>query len=192
MRGTRASVIWRAAAVVGVATLLTASVKWTPAHSEAVPLTPAVTPPVFTDFAALASGLRERLAALRSSEAGAASPPHVARNPLGFLRLPVPETHARLRVEDARGPDQARTAPPAEPELTLLGIAESRDGEVVRTAIISGAGDELHLVRERDALVGRYAVRLIEEGAVFLDDTRGGVRRLTLAGFSGIASPNVE
>lgn len=189
----RAAVTWRAGAVLAAAVLLTASVRWRPAQADEAPLTPAVRPPVFTDFGALASGLRERLAALRSSDAGAASPPHVARNPLGFPPLPVPETRAPLRVEDAGAPDPPRMAPPAAPELTLLGIAESRDGEAaVRTAIITGAGDDLHLVRERDALAGRYAVRLIEEGAVLLDDTRGGVRRLTLAGFSGIASPDVE
>ena len=88
-------------------------------------------------------------------------------------------------------PEPPRTAAPRAPELTLGGIAEKRDGEAVeRTAIITGPADALHFVRERDLLLGRYTIRVIEDVSVLLEDCeRGGLRTLTLPGSSASGSP---
>jgi hypothetical protein len=72
-------------------------------------------------------------------------------------------------------------AVPAQPPLTLSGIAEDAGAEgPVRTAIISG-GRELFLAKVGDSVTPRYRVTKISENTVELTDTDdGSVRRLAM------------
>lgn len=61
--------------------------------------------------------------------------------------------------------------PPPGPPVTLAGIAASGEGAaVVRTAVVSGAG-ELWLAREGTVIAGRYRVERIGDDEVELRDT---------------------
>ena len=180
------------AVVLGAAALLTASARLEPAPAEAALLPRPVTSPVFDDLRPISLELRRRIEALRRFDAGTSSP-HPGRNPLASSQRDFPETAEPSPREESGAPEQPLTAAPPAPELVLVGIAETRDGDaLLRTAIITGTGDEVHLVGERDALLGLYAVRVIDPGAVLLEDNRGGVRRLTLAGVSAVGTLGVE
>jgi hypothetical protein len=114
------------------------------------------------DVEAQAERLRKRLAT--------APAPQPVRNPFAFApRPPVPSRSATRFV-----PPPAPLVPAAEfePELTLIGVAEDGSGEkVVRTAMIVGEGQQLHLVRVGQAVGARYTVSAIGPEAVELKDT---------------------
>jgi hypothetical protein len=69
---------------------------------------------------------------------------------------------------------------PAQPSLSLAGIAERKtpDGNK-RTAIISGGG-QLYLVTEGEMVAGRYLVVTVDSDAVTLRDDNGTSIRLSL------------
>ena len=72
-------------------------------------------------------------------------------------------------------------ASPAQPSLTLAGIAEDAKPEgPERTAVISGEG-QLFLVKEGESVTARYRVAKVTENSVELTDTTdGSTRRLSL------------
>ena len=65
---------------------------------------------------------------------------------------------------------------PPPPPFKLIGVAEDQgeSGVLMRTAIIVGAG-EMFLVKEGEAVTGRYHVAKISGDAVELSDAAGGV-----------------
>lgn len=102
------------------------------------------------------------------------------RNPFRFgVRAPAPAaSQPRARAASPARP-VAGTVPSAvsatsAPDLRLIGMAASQDGETVhRTAIISAGGD-LVLASVGVELGGRYRVRAVGEASVELDDLLGG------------------
>jgi len=132
----------------------------------------AQTEAVSFDVQAQAERLRKRLATAPS--------PQPVRNPFSFEARRLVRTRVAARVEV---PLPAAVIAPAEiePELTLIGVAEDgKEAEVVRTAMIVGAGDQLFLVRVGQS-VGRYQVTAIGGDAVELKDSASDrVRRLGL------------
>jgi Tfp pilus assembly protein PilP len=120
---------------------------------------------------AQADRLRERTAtvALRAS----------TRNPFQFNSIRTrPANNGTLRAPDAEPLAIASPAPiaPPAPVVTLAGIAKTAGK---RTAIITIAG-QLYLVREGDALAGRYAVVTIDAETVLIRDSDGAEQRLVL------------
>ena len=102
------------------------------------------------------------------------------RNPFRFGTRPLAADASRppARAASPPGPvpgmvSSAVAATPV-PDLRLVGMAESRDGEGVhRTAIISAGGDLVFATVGLE-LGGRYRVRAVGESSVELDDLLGG------------------
>jgi hypothetical protein len=123
----------------------------------------AQTEAVSFDVQAQAERLRKRLAT--------APTPRPVRNPFMFEARQSVRSPAVARRVDV--PAAALAVGPAEiePEMTLIGVAEyGKEAEVVRTAMIVGAGDQLFLVRVGQS-VGRYQVTAIGADAVELRDS---------------------
>jgi hypothetical protein len=101
------------------------------------------------------------------------------RNPFRFVpRAPTPPAAAPARpLGDLFKAVQETQAP----QIELIGIAEDGAGDaLVRTAIMSSAGDVL-LVKEGEAVGSRYRVaRIASDAAELTDTTTGLVLRLTL------------
>jgi hypothetical protein len=129
-----------------------------------------------TDVETQAARLPTRLAAPPVPNAPDRNPFAFGRRDLSPARPAPPVAEAQLLPFDVPEPL------PVEPILVLIGVAEraSADG-VIRTAILAGAGDELHLVTEGEEVAGLYRVRAISADAVELE-TLGSttVRRLHL------------
>ena len=125
---------------------------------------------VASDVQSQASRLRQRLAA---------APPLQApvRNPFAFAqREPVPAP-AAPKPQPVAAPPAFIQSLIAEPQLSLLGIAEEGS---LRTAMIE-SGDELLMVTEGQTVVGRYRVGTVSPDAVDLIDLgTGATRRLSL------------
>jgi hypothetical protein len=101
------------------------------------------------------------------------------RNP---FRFGAKQTAATLSHPGTAAAPLAPTeaAQPAQPSLSLSGIAERKTPQgPVRTAIISGEG-QLYLVTEGEMLAGRYRVMTVESDAVTLGDERGAEIRLVM------------
>jgi hypothetical protein len=120
-------------------------------------------------------------ARLRTRLAAAPIPKAPNRNPFTFGRRDVPLPPATTAAATAAAQPELPDPVPTEPELVLIGIAERSAGEVmVRTAILAGAGDELHLVVEGEEVAG-YRVRAISIDVVELERLgTGTVRRIHL------------
>ena len=168
----------RVAASIGLGTLLVA---WLSSAIGVSPQPRAIRAPraeadaqidrLAADVQAQASRLRKRLAA-------APAPRGPSRNPFSFVRREFPSRSA------AEVPAEATTAEPVvvEPALSLIGIAETRTAAgPVRTAMIVGDDEELHMVTEGQFVAGRFLVLAVAADAVELkDNTTGAVRRLAL------------
>jgi hypothetical protein len=115
-----------------------------------------------TDVEAQTGRLRARLAAPL---------PAPARNPFAFEAPPVsPAVPGRARAAAPAPPLEIPEPGPVDPELVLIGVAERAAGDdTVRTAILSGAGDELHMVTVGQEVAGLYRVRAISADAVELE-----------------------
>lgn len=123
--------------------------------------------------------VRARLRARRSE---APRPRAPERNPFEF----APAAPVRLAGGAARGaaPAPAQVMPPTvppPPQLTLSGVAETRQGDqVVRTAIISGMG-QLFFAKPGDRLANTFMVSIVGPDIVELREVvTGRVIRLTL------------
>lgn len=172
------------AASVGVGVLLIAA--WLASALNA-PKAPAPQPraPVVSkseQLSELRADVQMQAQRLRERLAEAPAPRPGTRNPFRFEPRPAPSSAVRAAVADADVPTPMIDAPPAEAILTLIGVAEEKkDDALVRTAIISGVGDELYLVVEGDEVAGQYRVRAVSAGAVELEHiATGTIRRLHL------------
>lgn len=169
----------RVAASLGGATLLVA---WL-ANAAAVPkraqiATPSPPKPEAAILDSLASDVQSQAARLRERLAQAPAPVAPGRNPFTFhIRATTPPVAAARRAAV-----DVVAAPAPDVQLTLDGIAEQRTaGAIVRTAIVTGPGDEMFLVTEGQILGGRYSVVTITPDVVELKDlTTGATRRLYL------------
>jgi hypothetical protein len=159
-----------AAASVGVGLLLLA---WlASAVSEPYPRVArrSLPPAESAQFDRLRSDVETQSARLRARLATVTPPAAPNRNPFAFAsRAPAPRRPAPASPPvEALQPEFERA--PAEPVLVLIGIAERGTGDrLVRTAIIAGEGDELHMVTAGDLVAGRYRVRAISPDAVELE-----------------------
>jgi hypothetical protein len=119
---------------------------------------------------------------LKQRLATAPVPQQPLRNPCAFRPAPVDApSPARIRPV-AIDPAAVEPAPPPEPRLELVGIAEQRTADgVVRTAMIATETNQLVMAAVGTAVVGRYTVAAIDGDGVSLDDvTTGRTRRLVL------------
>jgi hypothetical protein len=116
-----------------------------------------------SDVETQSARLRERLAAV-------APPTTPSRNPFVFgSRNGAPRRPAPAAPR-ADAPLPVFEPVPAEPVLVLIGIAERGAGDtLVRTAIIAGEGDALHMVTTGEHVAGLYRVRTIGADAVELE-----------------------
>ena len=172
----------RAAAYIGGAVLLAA---WLSSAATSVqnpePVTaPRAEPTSGTD--SLASDVQEQAARLRTRLAAAPIPQQPARNPFTFAAREVPRLRQSVRAAAVPAPGVVAAPVAAEPELSLIGVAEQQAAQgLVRTAMIVGAGDELFLVTEGQEVAARYRVSAVGADAVELRDlSSGAVRRLAL------------
>ena len=141
---------------------------------------PAAAPTDAARLDALASDVQLQASRLRERLAAAPAPHAPTRNPFVF----APREAAPVRAAVA-APILA-AAPvdvtPAEPELVLIGVAETKSATgVLRTAMIAGLDNELHMVTEGQQVLGRYDVIAVGADAVELKDrVTGATRRLGL------------
>jgi hypothetical protein len=173
----------RLAAYIGGASLLLA---WLAAASGDAPQSRGVSAPSRPGdgvvLQTLAADVQAQAARLRRRIGTAPAPTGPRRNPFAF-DTPDPEVRIMRRAPRVVPPpidDTARM--PAEPALSLLGIAEqATPGGLVRTAMISSGGDDLALVTEGQTLGLRYRVVAVGVDAVELKDlVTGATRRLAL------------
>jgi hypothetical protein len=127
-----------------------------------------------TDVQAQASRLRQRLAS-------APSPQTPTRNPFVFAsRAPAPERRP-LRVEAPLAVEPLPEPEPPEPPLVLIGVAERRtDKGIIRTAMIAGEGDALHMVTEGEEAAGYLVVAVSPDAVELKHPITGATRRLGL------------
>jgi hypothetical protein len=139
-------------------------------------------PPVETnDAATLAAEVQAQTLRLKNRMAAAPSPQEPFRNPFAFAERPAAIRAASpARVEADSAPQIP--APPLEPAIELIGVAETASPNgVLRTAIISAHSGELFLVKQGETLAARYRVGAVAADAVELNDlVSGAVRRLAL------------
>lgn len=130
------------------------------------------------DVQAQGSRLRKRLA----TAPGVQLP---LRNPFSFERRDTPRLAPAVRTADqglalepAPVPEPARR----EPLLALIGVAEQKTADgLVRTAMISEDGEQLHMTVTGQEVAGRYVVVAVGPDAVDLREIATGLtRRLVL------------
>ena len=171
------------AASVGVGVLLLLA--WL-ASAVGVPDTPQppprqAEPSSSAQLAALRADVERQSSRLRERLADAPAPVPADRNPFRFASRAAPAAHVRATSVAVPEPDVVESTPP-EAMLVLIGIAEQKQNDaLVRTAIISGAADDLFLVTEGQEFAGLYRVRSVSAGAVELEHiATGEIRRLHL------------
>jgi hypothetical protein len=127
----------------------------------------------------LADEVQAQTVRLKTRLAVAPTPQEPYRNAFAFASRPEP---ARPRVPSVDRDVPAVAAPPAEPAIELIGVAQSETPEgVTRTAIISTLSGDLFLVKEGETIAARYRVGVVSENAVELNDLLlGTLRRLAL------------
>lgn len=150
------------------------------AASIGQPVPPPIVPPAVRTSGAesLAEDVQAQAIRLRERLARAPAPRTQPRNPFAFAPAPKPASPPAPPAAESVAPPSI----PAEPALSLIGMAEDRtpDGPV-RTAIVTGPAGELFMVRVGDQVSPRYRVRTIGADAVELTDLiTGAVRRLAL------------
>lgn len=177
----------RLAAYIGGASLLLA---WLASASGVTrqPQRARATPPPAdaTVFQEIASDVQSQATRLRKRLASAPTPEGTVRNPFTFRARDPRVGRPTVRpVEPAVAIDPEPAA--FEPNLLLAGVAEqSSPSGPVRTAMITGDGEELFMMTVGQTLLGRYRVRAIGADAVELEDTlTGATRRLALQYFPG-------
>jgi hypothetical protein len=129
-------------------------------------------------IAGLARDVQSQAARLRQRLATAPPLQPSSRNPFAFDVRELPTPRPTLSAV----PEAAGDVATDEPALRLIGIAEDRQPTgLVRTAVIAGDGDQLHMVIEGQTIAGRYRVLVVSADAVELEDlTTGVTRRLVL------------
>ncbi len=167
----------RTATSVVVGAVLIAWLAGAATSKRAIP-PPIIPPPQAID--ARGVELTKEIARLRDRLRPTTPPAEPRRNLFTFRATTPPAAH------DARSTPSSTIEAPAprisEPALKLAGIAEDdgADGPD-RTAIISGEGGQLFMVKQGDPVAGRYRVARISSDAVELADVNAGVvRRLVM------------
>ena len=131
---------------------------------------------------ALRNDVQAQASRLRTRMAAAPAPRPLGRNPFAFANRDAgaPRTSAPSAAVPAHAPPI--DAPPAQRALALIGVAErSTATGTTRTAILSGAGDELYMVTEGEEIAGEYRVRTIGADTVELERIpTGTIRHLPL------------
>jgi hypothetical protein len=129
--------------------------------------------PVVGELAVETERLRQALS--RAPQA----PPVPVRNPFAAGNPPAAPCPAPLPAPPPMAPIVVEA--PA-PDLSLIGVAEDDErGTLVRTAIVSGLGNDVFLVKQGDAIGSRYRVdRVQPEGADIVDLSSGKSFTLTL------------
>ena len=127
----------------------------------------------------LAADVQSQTLRLRSRMASAPAPAPMTRNPFSFSAPPashVPRTAPQPVVQPLE------PQPEPEPELELIGVAgDNATGKLVRTAMISGPGNELIMVISGQRILGLYDVVTVGADAIELRHVvTGAVRRLAL------------
>jgi hypothetical protein len=171
----------RAAGYCGGALLLLAWLSSAGGLMRQTPDAPAPAAPVETSgTTSLAADVHAQTLRLKSRLAAAPSPQEPFRNPFAFASRTVPDR--RESAPRAEAEPSALSAPPLEPAIELIGVAESASPKgPVRTAIISALSGELFLVKEGETIAARYRVGAVAADAVELNDLlTGAVRRLAL------------
>lgn len=135
------------------------------------------TPPAEID----AAGLASEVARLRERLRPQAAPTPAARNPFEFRATKPRPTRVAVQPPALRE-GVATTVIVPEPPLKLVGIAEDASpGGPIRTAIVSGGGGQLFLVKLGENVTARYEVVAISSDVVELKDLdNGSLRRLSL------------
>ena len=172
----------RAAGYSGAALLLAAWLSSAGGLMRQTPDVPVPATPVETSgTTSLANDVQAQTLRLKNRLAVAPSPQEPFRNPFTFA---PPRAVADRRETVARDDAEpsALSAPPLEPAIELIGVAESASPKgPVRTAIISALSGELFLVKEGETIAARYRVGAVSADAVELNDLlTGAVRRLAL------------
>jgi hypothetical protein len=171
----------RAAGYSGAALLLAAWLSSAGGLMRQTPDAPEPATPVETSGAtSLAADVQAQTLRLKNRLAVAPSPQEPFRNPFTFAPRAVPDRRETVARDDAE--PSALSAPPLEPAIELIGVAESASPKgPVRTAIISALSGELFLVKEGETIAARYRVGAVSADAVELSDLlTGAVRRLAL------------
>lgn len=130
---------------------------------------------------AIAFDVRAQAERLRQRLATAPVPQQPVRNPFVFYSRPAaPRPAAPPPPLPSPAPVVDEIDP--EPQLKLIGVAEDRKGQnVVRTALMSGPGEELLMATVGQSVLGRYKVTAVGADAVELRDiSTDRVRRLGL------------
>ena len=107
--------------------------------------------------------------------------PRPRRNPFAFqITEPAPRAAAARRLHAATLPPSP--AVPAEPGLTLIGLAgERRGAETIRTAMLETDRGELVMAVAGDTILGRYRLVAVGADAIELvDETTGTTKRMVL------------
>jgi hypothetical protein len=131
---------------------------------------------------ALSAEVQQQATRLHQLIAEAPAPTNNPRNLFAFGAPRTAPSKPNL-VEATSLEAPAPPAAPASPALLLMGIAEdAKPDGVQRTAVISGDGDALFMVKEGDTVADRYRVAKIGADAVELEDltVKGSIRRLAL------------
>ena len=128
---------------------------------------------------ALALQVQAHATRLRQRLQSAPTPPLPERNPFAFRERPQPVSQPTRRAVTAA---PAEPPPPAEPTLSLIGIAEDQaPSGLTRTAILADQSENLLMVTVGQNVLGRYRVEAIGSDAIELKDVgTNAVRRLGL------------
>ena len=170
----------RAAAYLGCATVLGAWLASAAGIGEqSGSPAPEPQPVQSTGTETLAEDVQAQALRLRDHLATAPTPQRPSRNPFAFA--------PRQSAERAVAAPAAVVPPPEpivlpEPLLQLVGVAADQTAQgAVRTAIITGEGAEMFMVKAGDSIGARYKVESIGADTVELTDrTTGAIRRLAL------------
>lgn len=99
----------------------------------------------------------------------------LSRDPFAFAPASAPPAPAPVTIPIAALPEAPPDVPPSI-DLSLIGVATTTraDGRAERTAILAGPAGALHMVREADAVEGRYRVEAVTPDSVVLADGAAG------------------
>ena len=132
-----------------------------------------------TSTDALAIEVQAHASRLRQRLQSAPTPQLPHRNPFAFQARP-PQVVQPVRRAERVAP--VEPPPPAEPRLSLIGIAEDQGPSgLIRTAIMADEAENLLMATVGHTVLGRYRVEAIGADAVELNDVNtNAVRRIGL------------
>ena len=140
---------------------------------------PAPRPAMDAQLTELAADVQTQATRLRDRLAQAPAPSPQQRNPFSFSPRAIP---VKAPARPAAATPDLPPAPPSEPPLTLIGVAEMPGAAgPVRTAMVTTGSGDLIMVKAGEMLLGRYEVAAVAMDAVQLKNiASGAVRTLAL------------